>query len=391
MRAGHQVVFLVVNRTSQDRSGRRDYLETLKNENRLSNYLEIDAPGHSRWRSRVGRLFIHAPIRDRLMAPVWSDFRRRVVELIRSEQSDICILSDRHHLFLSSDISRECPLLIDWCDSWVLAGLREIAVSVKTGQFRRLPKEARDLLSAYMDERFYGKLAAANIVVSPADRHYLNLLNRRPEKNHVLYMGVDCGLPSGPAVEKIPGRIVFTGSMDFAPNYRSALWFIDRVMPILERSGKNIQFVVAGTNPAPELVAKARANVAITGFVPDIRQEIARSQLYIAPLMCGSGFKIKIVEALAAGTFIAGTPIAAEFLPENLKSQLLVSDGTAEDFAAKISEYLETPEAFAGRLAEAVRIVKADFSWERQTAQLIALMGEVRGPRILTRSAASPR
>ncbi len=377
VRAGHKVAFVVVNGASQDRCGRREYLEALKNENRLSDYFEIEAPGYSRLRSRVGRLFISAPIRDRLMAPVWREFSERVLELVRAEQPDVCILSDRHHLFLSLDISRERPVIIDWCDSWVLAGLREIALSVKTGCFRRLPMETRDLLSAYMDERFYGRIAAANIVVSPADRQYLNLLNRRPGKNRILYMGVDCGLPSGASVERIPGRIIFTGSMDFPPNYRSALWFIDRVMPILERSGRKIEFVVAGTNPIPELVAKARGNVVISGFVPDIRQEIARSQIYVAPLICGSGFKIKIVEALAAGTFIVGTRIAAEFLPEKVKSCLLVADNTPESLAGRILEYLENPEAFAGRLAEAVRIVGKDFTWERQAAQLMGLIDEV--------------
>jgi hypothetical protein len=34
----------------------------------------------------------------------------------------------------------------------------------------------------------------------------------------------------------VKGQLIFTGNMDFPPNYQSALWFIDEVFPLLKKS-----------------------------------------------------------------------------------------------------------------------------------------------------------
>jgi len=133
---------------------------------------------------------------------------------------------------------------------------------------------------------------------------------------------------------------------------------------------------VAGQNPCDELRAAARQNVIVTGLVPDLRQEIASSELYVAPLISGSGFKNKIVEAIASGTFVAATRMAVESMGERLQQLLLVAD-SADDLARKILRYLEDPERFDERLREAREIVKTEFAWECRVGQLLNVCREM--------------
>ena len=154
------------------------------------------------------------------------------------------------------------------------------------------------------------------------------------------------------------------------------MWFIQHVMPSVEQARGDVRFVVAGQNPRDELRAAARQNVIITGLVPDLRQEIASSELYVAPLISGSGFKNKIVEAIASGTFVAATRMAVESLGERLQQLLLVAD-SADDLARNILRYLEDPARFDERLREARELVKTEFAWERRVGQLLDVCREM--------------
>ena len=177
-------------------------------------------------------------------------------------------------------------------------------------------------------------------MVSPVDKRYLDRVNGRPERNHVLRNGV--AAESRAAVARAPEdpyRLIFTGSMAFPPNARGALWFIEKVMPLLLKRRQDIRFVVAGQDPGPELLAKASQYVEITGPVPDITAEIAHSQLYVAPLFSGAGFRNKVVEALISGAYVIGTPMALECFEDRLRDSLLTAS-SAREFAEKVLEFL---------------------------------------------------
>ena len=88
---------------------------------------------------------------------------------------------------------------------------------------------------------------------------------------------------------------IFSGRMDFPPNYQSALWFIDRVLPRVTAKEPAVELVIAGPNPVPGLRARSGANVRVTGYTDDLGADIAASQLYVAPMVSGSGFKNKVI------------------------------------------------------------------------------------------------
>ena len=376
--AGHRVYYVLTNDPRADRLRRNQYLDDLRRENCFTDYFEIDAPPYPQPRGKLSRLLIHQGARDRVLRSSRRDYQKAFEKLAKDLRADLCVVSERDRLFLILQAPHLPPTLIDWCDSFALHHAREMRVLIRSGSLRQVPRRLVLLGNAVIEEAFYGRYAGGNLVVSAADKNCLDRLNGRPRLNHILPNGVTLAppLPGQPLdslpQNKDPNRLIFTGSMSYAPNEFGALWFIDNVLPRLLRVNPDIRVVIAGQEPQPALLAKASSHVEVTGLVPDMRAEIARSQLYVAPLFSGSGFRNKIVEALGSGTYVIGTAMALEFLDDRLRSKLLAVDSAAL-FAERILDYLKNPAAFDQRLREAMQIIRDEYSWDVRSLQFEAL------------------
>ncbi len=160
-----------------------------------------------------------------------------------------------------------------------------------------------------------------------------------------------------------PGKsIVFTGNFAYTPNQQALAWFLAQVWPtILNRHpsltlrlvGKEIQHVPTN-HPQLDLV----------GPVEDAVAEIARSQIAIVPLQSGSGTRLKILEAFAAGVPVISTSIGAEGLAVEPGRHLLITNSPA-DFAAALLQLLDD-EATRHSLAEQARkLFEESFTWNQ--------------------------
>jgi glycosyltransferase involved in cell wall biosynthesis len=384
--SGHRVYFVVTNHPGVDRQTRNQYLDTLKKQQCFTGYFEIDLPAYPRWANRLGRLMVHPAPGNRLLASLQNSYKRQFADLIERLHPDLCILSYRPCLFILPEISRYAVTLVDWCDSIVLYYLREMRLLLSKGQFKRMLLDTRHLLGAFSEELFYSRYPDANMVVSHGDKRSLDRLNGRPRINRVIHNGVTIPTAAPDDEKQSLDRLIFTGTMSFPPNYNGAIWFIDHVMPRLLRSHRNIHLVIAGQDPVPQLRARATDRIVITGTVPDMRAEIAQSRLYIAPLFSGTGFRNKVVEAIAAGLYVIGTPMALEFLDDGIRSRLSTA-ANADEFARLILEYLQAPAVFEQRRQEAMQLLRQEYTWANRTRQLADLCHElielrtVRGPR----------
>lgn len=107
--------------------------------------------------------------------------------------------------------------------------------------------------------------------------------------------------------------ILFFGAMSRKENYLSVEWFIDKVMPLLEKL--DIRLVVLGGNPPDSLIKQESPRIHITGFVEDIEQYFSNSMCFVAPLILGAGIKVKILEALSAGIPVLTNSVGIEGIP----------------------------------------------------------------------------
>jgi glycosyltransferase involved in cell wall biosynthesis len=367
---GHEAYFLVNRHPAEDLQTMRGYLDGLVRDRAISGYFET-VYEYPAWRYRLANLLPWPPLANWLLRRYQEATTTAVNELLTTQHVDVCLIGERRLLFLLSTLQRRTRIIIDWGDSFVLYYARQIHTHLGSRRFLDLVRDLRELVSAYLLERYYGRRSDGNLIVSPVDKECLDRVNGVPSKNYVLLNGLRYPRQP-PGTRKIPNRIVFTGNMNFPPNYEGAMWFIDHVMPLVCRSRPDVEFVVAGRNPVPELLRKASKSVTILGAVEDMHHEIAKSAVYVAPLISGGGFKNKVLEAISSGTFVVATPIAVEFLDDGLRDLLLVA-GTPKEMATRIVSVLDEPELHEARLDRLRQRIHEEFTWEERADELARL------------------
>ena len=355
---GHEVHLVTLKTAGYEETERSAFVSELKRRRIVSACAEVEYP-HPRWRGKIAHLLAYPALANFFLRKQQAPVVQAVRQIIATHNIDVCVVSCRDLLFVVPKISAQVKTVIDWVDSYFLYHLRETRMHLKQFRFGRALRSLQLMVEAYVRESYFGRRASQNISVSPVDRKYLDLANRAPKKNRVLPNGVEAS--AAKTVAKIKGRLIFTGNMDFPPNHESALWFIDNVFPLLQQRWET-RLVIAGANPVKELRARANERIEVTGYVDDIRKEIARSELYVAPLICGGGFKNKVVEAISSGTFVIGTSLATEFLPAEARGYIPTAD-SPQELAEAILDYLDEPQRFAANLEALRRIVAEQFSW----------------------------
>lgn len=373
VRAGHEIYFVSMRRPGDDAQAKQQFVDRLKQERIATDHFEI-AWRHPRTLGKLAHLAMHPKVGNRMLRRNRREMIGQVQSLVIDKRIDLCVFSTRKLLFLLPEVAAHAKTIFDVMDSSVLYCTRELK-HLSGGGISPLKtiKPMQMLLDGYLEERFYGKRADANIVVSQVDKSYLDRTNNCAHRNFVLLNGVDTDVYQS-ANAKQPERIIFSGNMDFPPNYQAALWFIKEIFPYVLRARPQAQFVVAGRNPVAELLAHndKTPGVRVLGRVEDMSHEIAQSAVYAAPLVTGGGFKNKVVEALMSGTFVVGTNMAVEFLDEEMQAKMLVAND-AETFAAHLLEVMNEPEKYALRVAELQAKIRREFGWHTRAAEMIEI------------------
>jgi len=162
----------------------------------------------------------------------------------------------------------------------------------------------------------------------------------------------------GPPVEPFARdrfRVLWIGGFGWPPNVEAIGWFLDRAWPAVRAgAGVPVELHLVGSDPPDELRARADdREVFVHGYVEDVEPLRTRADAFVVPLLTGSGVRIKIVEALAAGLPVVSTRKGCEGLPL-APGDLLVADDPA-DFAARLVELARSVEmrAALGRAGRA--------------------------------------
>src|SRR5437868_11490618 len=144
-----------------------------------------------------------------------------------------------------------------------------------------------------------------------------------------------CVVPNGvPPIS--PSRVaqrsdlVFVGSFDWRPNIDAARELAREIWPRCRDLLPGARLVLVGRNPPPAVLSLAARDVIVTGSVPSVQPFLDRAFATAIPLRAGSGTRIKILEAWAAGVPVVASRIAAEGLPHSDGVDLLLAEEPAE-------------------------------------------------------------
>jgi len=176
--------------------------------------------------------------------------------------------------------------------------------------------------------------------------------------------GVDCDFYAPrTGLATVPGRVIFTGSLNWVPNVQAVEWFLHGCWPQVRAARPDASFVIIGKgmSEAQKSAFESHAGVTARGFVDDVREHVLAAEVSVAPMVSGSGIKNKILEAWAMQRAVVATSVAARGLEG--RDSLLVADDAA-GFAREVLKLLGDAPLRA-RLGESGRrVAEQRYSWE---------------------------
>jgi len=210
-------------------------------------------------------------------------------------------------------------------------------------------------------------------VCTPANRDFLLgfLPKLAPKLRAGLRAGIDTARYQFRPRGREPHTLLFLGSWRHDPNRVAVDWFMRHVMPLILEQEPETKLVIVGSDPpAAHLYADYAGHMEMLGFVEDVRDPLARYALFVCPILSGSGVRVKLLEAFAAGIPVVSTRVGAEGLATKDGEFCALADDPRE-FAARVVGLLRDSEK-AAQMAERARVeVEANWDMAAITRKLV--------------------
>lgn len=286
--------------------------------------------------------------------------RRKIAELISTHDIDL-VHFDMLHLSQYRQAIGELPRIL-------------VNHNVESLRLLRLTKVERNPLKrAYLAvqhkklhalEKKVCRLFEKCVVVSDEDKRILQQMSGGD--NFVcLPNGVDVEYFNTNGTASPTTDLVWVGSMQDPYNRDAIEYFVKDIFPLIHAAIPNCKVNLVGEQPAARL-AKLIENyrsIRLVGYVDDVRPYVAQSSVFIGPFRCGSGTKIKLLNAMAQGKPVVATSVGAEGIAAKPNEEIVVAD-TPEDFAGKTVYLLRHPEQAQemGRCAR--KVIESKYDWK---------------------------
>lgn len=224
-------------------------------------------------------------------------------------------------------------------------------------------------------------------VCTPANRDYL--LSFRPKLAGLLEPGLRAGIVTSRYVfeseNREPLTMLFVGSFRHDPNRIAMDWFVRQVLPLILARRPKARLVVAGSDPPPaHAYADYEANLEMLGYVEDVRGPLSRYAVFVCPILSGSGVRVKLLEAFAAGIPVVSTRVGAEGLAVKDGEFCRLGD-SPQAFADAVLELWDRPEKAAEMARRARGEVESNWDMGAITEKLVEsyrqMVGEKRSGR----------
>lgn len=236
-------------------------------------------------------------------------------------------------------------------------------------------------LVAYLDARALrklevrvGQLAAALVTVSQHDKDRFGQLTtgRGPVESVVATNGV-----ANANFEFEGARdsevAVFVAHLGWGPNVDAAEWLVNEVWWRVLEQRPAAKLRLIGRTPSKEVQALSSSSVQVIADVPDVLPYVGQATVATAPLLAAGGTRLKILEALAAGTPVVATPMGALGL-EHLGGPDFRIERDPASFAEAIVAAMANRHVDRGRIRSSVET----YRWNNALSPLMKVVSSVR-------------
>lgn len=165
----------------------------------------------------------------------------------------------------------------------------------------------------------------------------------------------------------------FIGALDWAPNQEGLLWFFKNCWPRLLKGHPQLHIRVAGRNAPAWLQEKLSLikNCKYAGEVENAHSFICSSDIFLVPLLSGSGMRVKIIEAMALGRAIISTPVGCEGIQCSNKENILIAE-SVDDYISMCELAISNKELRKKLMQNARNFILQHYDNKSLTAGLVS-------------------
>lgn len=324
----------------------------------------IELPYHSkhpiaRMARNAGRVFRSIPpLNDR-----FGGFAGAITDVLRGRHYDVSVIE---HFWCApyweqvTPHSRSVVLDLHNIESALLEGCARVESLPAGYALRRFHRACLDL-----ERRWFPYY---DLLLTPSEQDAVRVRSIAPGRRVHVY-------PNSIPFTKQPGHeeedvIVFSGNLEYYPNVSALRFFRKRVWPVLRGQWPGLAWRVIGKNPrAVRRLLDGDPRIQLLGPVEDAVEALAAAKIAVVPMLAGSGTRVKILEAWAAGRAVVSTTLGAEGIPGRHEEHFLLADGP-ERFAAAVSRLLASPNLRRSLGSAGRALYEAEFTWESAWSRL---------------------
>ena len=173
-------------------------------------------------------------------------------------------------------------------------------------------------------------------------------------------------------------QLLFVGHYGYQPNAAAARELAGEILPRVREQCPGATLELVGREPPASLARRPPDGVRVTGAVPDVLEHLHAARAVVIPLRSGSGTRLKVLEALAAGVPVISTPLGVQGLDVRHGEDVLIGETPAE--LAGLAARVAADDALARRLSRAGRaLVEGRYDWGAVARPLIELHLRLQG------------